>query len=106
MRQAFNLREGFGLILHILSVLLQQDIRVLFTGTFRRRDVVLVGFQSTNDLLDRFVIRQSAFSVKIGHYLVQALDPDLRVINKSQYMPTNCWRFGDSPISSAMLFML
>jgi hypothetical protein len=94
-----------GTIPDVLSVLLQQNISIVFTGMFRRRDVVLVGFQSTNNLLDRFVVRGSTLGAEIGHYFVQALNPDLGVINEVQYAPTNCWRFGDSPIPSAMLFM-
>jgi len=44
--------------------------------------------------------------VKISHYLVEALDADLRVINKSEYVPTNCWRFRDSPVKPSTMFLV
>lgn len=90
---------------YILSVLLQQGICVLSTGTVRRGDIVLFGFQPINDLSDGLVIRLFALGVKVGQYFVKALNTDLRIIDKSQYAPTNGWRLRDSPCPSAMLFM-
>ena len=79
---------------NVLSVLLKQDISVLFTGTVRRRDKVLLGFQPIDDLFGGLLICLSAFRVKVGKYLVQTINTDLRIIRKLQHAPTNCWRFG------------
>lgn len=73
-----------GSILNVLSVLLQQGISVLFTGTVRRGDIVLLGFQPVDDLFDGLIIRGSAFSVKVGQYLVQTFNADLCVIKEAQ----------------------
>ena len=95
-----------GSTLHVLSVLLEQDIRVLFAGTARSGDIVLFGFQPIDDFFGRLVIRLFASSVKVGQYLVKALNTNLRVIDEFQYAPTNCRRPRGSPVPSSMFFVL
>ena len=94
------------LLFNVFPILLEQDIRVISSGAVRRRDIVLFDFQPVNDLFGGFVICGPAFGAKLGQYLVQALDAGLRIIRKGQYAPTNCRRLRNSPVPSAMLFML
>jgi len=95
-----------GSVLGVLSVLFQQDIGVVFTGTVGRGDIVLFGFEPFDDLFDGLIIRLLTFRVNLGQYFVQSFDADLGVVNEVQYAPTNCWRFRDSPSLSPVFIML
>jgi hypothetical protein len=92
-------------VLKVPPVFFQQRIGVLLTDALRGGDVVLAGFQPFDDLSYGLVARLFALGVKVGQYLVQALDPDLRIIDKSQYAPTNCRRLRDSAVPSGVLFV-
>lgn len=88
----FTVGAFFVSILKVISVLLQQDINKLFTNTVRRGDIVLFGFQPIEDLFGGGLIGWSTFSVKVGQYFVQTINPDLGLIRKVQHTPTNCRR--------------
>ena len=55
-----------GVLLHVLSVLLQQDIRVLSTDKVRRGDKILLTLQPFDDLFHGLLISLSAFWAKLG----------------------------------------
>jgi len=75
-------------------------------GAVRRGDIVLVDLQPLDDLFGGLIVSRSALSVKIGHYLVQTIHADLCIVDKFQYVPTNCWLWGDSEPSCSSLFIV
>jgi hypothetical protein len=73
-------------------------------GTFRRGYVILVSFQSFNDLLGGLIVRRLPLSIQFGQRLLQTEDTDFRIINKLQFVPTNCRLWRDSaPTHSPLL---
>jgi hypothetical protein len=78
--------------IHVIQVLLQQDISKFSTGAVRRGDIVIPGFQPLDDLFGSALIRLPALSVKVGQYLRQTINTDLGTIRKSHHAPTNCRR--------------
>jgi hypothetical protein len=100
------LSAAAGSILNVDSVFLQQDISVLLTDPIRRGDIVVFYLQPLDDFFGGLIGRVPAFSVKIGHDVVQTNDAYLRIIEKFQHAPANWGQRGDSPIHSSFVFML
>jgi hypothetical protein len=94
-----------GPILDELSVLLQQDVSVVSTGTFGGRDIVVFCFQPDDDLVGGLIARGSAFGVKTGHDVVETGYADLCVIRKAERAPANCRRRRGSSVLSSLLIM-
>ena len=76
------LRDFTASSFSILPVLPEKDMAVLPTGDIRRGNVVINGFQPLKDFVSGLFVRLSAFGVKLGHYLGQAVDSDLGPIRK------------------------
>lgn len=66
----------------------------LFTGTVRRWDVVLPGFQPIDNLFGGLLVRLFALRVQVGQDLDQTINTGLGTVRKSQHTPTNCWLLG------------
>jgi hypothetical protein len=90
-----------GSTLNVLFVFLLQEIYILSSSKLRRRDIVLFGFQSFNDLFGGFLICLSAFRVKVGQYLVQTNNSGLCTISKPYLAPTNCRCLGIASCNSS-----
>jgi len=89
---------------NIVPVLLKEDTFVLPSGG--GRDIIIIFLQTIDDFFGGLLIRLFAFRVKVGQYLVQTINPDLYTIRKSQYAPTNCWRFRFASCHSSFHFRL
>lgn len=91
---------------HVSPILSEQDVRVLPSDRFERRDMVVSSLQPPDDLLGGLVRGVPPFGKERGHDAVQAHDTNPRVIGKCQRAPATCRLGGGSPVLSPLLPVL